>query len=117
MLLPLLSQLPPSPLLLLPPSPLSLLPLLSLSMLPLLSLTMLPPLLSLSTKLPNKLLLPLLSSMSEPRFTTRSTTAVSHHIINHHPQVGGFVAPGYAALPLAAAPVAVAAAAPAVAEE
>merc|ERR1712003_89898 len=55
---------------------------------------------------------------------TKTSHAVSTHIINHPPQVGAFVAPGAAALPLGfaatpliAAPVAVAAAEPAEAAE
>merc|ERR1712243_349954 len=54
----------------------------------------------------------------------KTSHAVSTHIINHPPQVGAFVAPGTAALPLGlaatpliAAPVAVAAAEPAEAAE
>merc|ERR1712048_713376 len=55
---------------------------------------------------------------------TKTSHAVSTHIINHPPQVGAFVAPGAAALPLGlaatpliAVPVAVAAAEPAEAAE
>merc|ERR1712106_612971 len=40
---------------------------------------------------------------------TKTSHAVSHHIINHAPQVGAFIAPGFAALPFAATPALVAA--------
>merc|ERR1712106_619543 len=40
---------------------------------------------------------------------TKTSHAVSTHIINHAPQVGAFIAPGVAALPFAATPALVAA--------